>query len=250
MVGEPFLPLISLENFFKLLTDYNMEIIIGKQGLQPFNLDEPTISRRHAILIVDELTGALRLRDNNSTNGTWILCNDGRFKRLNGEAPVSPEMIVRLGAKTSFKIKDILKKPEVAVDISNLRYIYDTYTENKLRIEAQSSNIMMLRMASLSLISVLGLVASMLLPKDLVGDETISNIIKLAVTVFSLGLAWIIISRKHKGLIRAKKENEDYLKQNYCCPECGFHFGPKVYSNLLAEGKCPNNNCRCKFTGK
>lgn len=232
-----------------------MEIIIGKQGNQPFPLTEPSISRRHAILTIDDMTGALKLRDNNSVNGTWILCSDGRFKRLTQEISASPEMTIRLGATTIVKIKDLIrKKPKEeetpTVDISNLRFVYEKYNNDKLRIEAESSNIMMLRMASVSLGSILGIVASLLIPKDFAGDETISNIIKLALTIFSMVFAWFIVDRKNKGIIRRKSNNEAYLKQSYCCPKCGFHFGTKVYSNLLAEGRCPNNNCKCKFTGK
>lgn len=232
-----------------------MEIIIGKQGNQPFPLTEPSISRRHAILTIDDMTGALKLRDNNSVNGTWILCSDGRFKRLTQEISASPEMTIRLGATTIVKIKDLIRKKNreeetPTVDISNLRFVYEKYNNDKLRIEAESSNIMMLRMASISLGGILGIVASLLIPKDFAGDETISNIIKLALTIFSLVFAWFIVDRKNKGIIRRKSNNEAYLKQSYCCPKCGFHFGTKVYSNLIAEGRCPNNNCKCKFTGK
>ncbi len=227
-----------------------MEIIIGKQGTQPFPLTEPSISRRHATLTVDEYTGSIRLRDNDSTNGTWILCKDGRFKKLVGEAPVSTETTIRLGAKVTVKIKEFLKKKEEPpVDISKLRTVYDIYNENKLKLEAQSSNIMMWRMVSLSLGSILALGANIIIPKDFMGDETVANIIKLVITVFSLGIAWFIVDFKNKGLIRKKSENEAYLKKWYVCPSCGFHFGPKVFTNLLAEGRCPNNSCKCKFTG-
>lgn len=226
-----------------------MEIIIGKQGNQPMQLNEPSISRRHAILTVNEQTGIIKLRDTNSANGTWILCPDGRFKRLVSEITVSPEMTIRLGAVTVLKIKDLIKKDQ-PVDISDLRYVYENYNDNKLRIEAESSNIMMLRMASMSLVGILVTVANVLIPKDFIGDETTSNIIKLVVTVIALGLTWIIVDKKNKGIIRRKSDNEAYLKQSYCCPKCGFHFGPKLYSNLLAEGRCPNNNCKCKFIGK
>ena len=34
------------------------------------------------------------------------------------------------------------------------------------------------------------------------------------------------------------------------CPKCGYHFGTKLYENILAEGKCPNSSCKCKFKGK
>ena len=54
-----------------------MDIIIGKQGNQPFKLTESSISRQHALFHLDETTGKMFLRDSNSTNGTWVLARDG-----------------------------------------------------------------------------------------------------------------------------------------------------------------------------
>ena len=108
-----------------------MDIIIGKQGNQPFKLTESSISRQHALFHLDEATGKMTLKDSNSTNGTWILARDGKFKRLISEAPVGLNTLVRLGASTTFRIKDLLVKAsaksetseEKPVDISKLRKI-------------------------------------------------------------------------------------------------------------------------------
>lgn len=226
-----------------------MDILIGKHGNQPFQLTDSTISRQHAILHV-EPTGQLILRDNNSTNGTWIKMNDGSFRRLIGEAKVRPETTIRLGAQYICTIQQILKKPEEApVNISHLRDCYDTYTENKMAFEAKSSNIMMLRMASMSLGGVIGLLIAAIIPTDFMGNEIAGIVVKAMATLISIGLAWLIVDIMNKKLIRQKKENEEIFKSSYCCPKCGYHFGPKIYSNLVAEGKCPNNNCKCKFVG-
>ena len=204
---------------------------------------------QHAILHV-EPTGQLILRDNNSTNGTWIKMNDGSFRRLVGEAKVRPETTIRLGAQYICTIQQILKKPEEPpVNISHLRDCYDTYTENKMAFEAKSSNIMMLRMASMSLGGVIGLLIAAILPTDFMGNEIAGIVVKAMATLISIGLAWLIVDIMNKKLIRQKKENEEIFKRSYCCPKCGYHFGPKIYSNLVAEGKCPNNNCKCKFVG-
>lgn len=239
-----------------------MDILIGKHGNQPFKLTEPSISREHALFHKDEVTGRMTLRDNNSTNGTWIMANDGRFKRLVGEAPVGPNTIVRLGAKHTFMIKELLAggdghggydaggKKSVAVDISHLRAVYEKYQQDKMSLEAKTSNIMMWRMTSLSLGSIFAILLTMLVPKDFAGDTTVSSIIKIAGSVVAIGLSWLIVDIKNKNLIRRKDENERNFRKKYCCPKCGYHFGTKLYENILAEGKCPNSNCRCKFTGK
>ena len=239
-----------------------MDILIGKHGNQPFKLTEPSISREHALFHKDEVTGRMTLRDKNSTNGTWIMANDGRFKRLVGEAPVGPNTIVRLGAKHTFMIKELLAggdghggydaggKKSVAVDISHLRAVYEKYQQDKMSLEAKTSNIMMWRMTSLSLGSIFAILLTMLVPKDFAGDTTVSSIIKIGGSVVAIGLSWLIVDIKNKNLIRRKDENERNFRKKYCCPKCGYHFGTKLYENILAEGKCPNSNCRCKFTGK
>lgn len=235
-----------------------MDIIIGKQGNQPFKLTESSISRQHALFHLDEATGKMTLKDSNSTNGTWILARDGKFKRLVGEAPVGLNTLVRLGASTTFRVKDLLVKPsaklvaseEKSVDISKLRMVYECYNQNKMSLESKTSNIMMWRMASLSLGGIFAVMISLILPKEVAGNETISAIIKISGSILAIGISWFVVDMKSKGLIQKKDQNERYFKKNYCCPKCGFHFGLKLYENILAEGKCPNSNCRCKFIGK
>ena len=235
-----------------------MDIIIGKQGNQPFKLTESSISRQHALFHLDETTGKMFLRDSNSTNGTWVLARDGKFKRLVGETPVGLNTLVRLGATVTFRIKDLLVKEtnkskenkEETVDISKLKLVYETYNQNRMSLKTKTSNIMMWRMASLSLGGIFAVMISLILPKEVAGNETISAIIKVLGSILAIGISWFIVDIKSKGLIHKKDQNERYFKKNYCCPKCGFHFGMKLYENILAEGKCPNCNCRCKFIGK
>lgn len=237
-----------------------MDIIIGKQGNQPFPLTESSISRHHAILHVDDKTGKVYLRDNNSTNGTYIL-NNNNFVRILKEIPVTLNTLVRVGEKHTFYIKDVLKPidggdkkgpggKEESVDISNLKGIYEAYNKNKMNLELKQSNIMMIRMASMSLGGFIGLVLSMVLPNDFAGDENISTIIKASGTVLAIAIAWVVVDIMSKSLIKRKDQNERFFKRKYCCPKCGYHFGIKLYENILAEGKCPNSSCKCKFTGK
>lgn len=170
-----------------------MDILIGKFGNQPFKLTEPSISREHALFHLDEATGKMTLRDNNSTNGTWIMSANGSFKRLTGEVPVSLNTLVRLGARHTFRIKELMAqqppKTDDAVDISELRNIYETYNRNKMSLEAKTSNIMMMRMASLSLGSIFAILLTMLLPKDFAGDTTASAAIKVAGSIIAIGFS-------------------------------------------------------------
>lgn len=231
-----------------------MDIIIGRQGNQPFPLTEPSISKRHASFHLDEATGKMTLRDEHSTNGTYIKMKDGTFRRLYGEVVVGPGTMVRLGAKQVFMINELVKKtappPPQAVDISHLRGIYETYNAQRMRLEAQQSSIMMLRIGSMSLSAVVvNVLAEVLIPKDSL--TSVSNaVVRLIGTILAVGISWLLVDMKSKGLIRKRNQNDRYFKKNYCCPKCGYHFGPRIYENILAEGRCPNSNCKCKFTGK
>ncbi|MGM9869122.1 MAG: FHA domain-containing protein [Sodaliphilus sp.] len=230
-----------------------MDILIGREGNQPFPLSESSISRKHAIFHMDERTGAMTLRDNNSANGTYIKAANGSFKRILTEVKVGFDNVVRVGAVHTFKIKDLLNQPAPPsapeVDITKLRSVYDIYNANKMSIEAQTSNIMMLRLGAMSLSGVIALIASAVIPEDSMNPTT-KIIIQVLSIVVALGLAWVIVGIKNKSLIRRKDQNERYFKSNYCCPKCGYHFGNQIYSNILAQGHCPNKSCKCKFTGK
>lgn len=234
-----------------------MDILIGKSGNQPFPLTEASISRQHAFFHMDENLGIMTLRDNNSTNGTYIKSSDGLFRRINGEVKVGFNTVVRLGAVHTFKIKDLLKgaaapketPKEKVVDISKLRDVYEIYSANKMSLEAQTSNIMMLRIGAMSVSGLLVNAIALVIPEDMM-DQITKSVIQIVGTIVALALAWVIVGMKSKSLIRRKSQNERYFKANYVCPECGFHFGGHIYSNILAEGHCPNKNCKCKFTGK
>ena len=42
-----------------------MQIIIGKEGNQPFQIGDPKVSRQHAILNIEEVSKEMQLIDNN-----------------------------------------------------------------------------------------------------------------------------------------------------------------------------------------
>ena len=118
-----------------------------------------------------------------------------------------------------------------------------------MNLEAKTSNIMMLRIASMSLSAIVVNILTLFIPQDVV-DQTTKVAIQAIGTVLALVLSWWLVDIKNKDLIRRKDQNERYFRKKYCCPKCGFHFGTRIYDNILAEGRCPNNNCKCKFTGK
>ena len=78
------------------------EYIIGREGNQKFNIDDEkfgAVSRRHARLKVDEETGTWTLRDEGSTNGTFILDERGELQPVSGEVVSSPTTRISLGGQ-------------------------------------------------------------------------------------------------------------------------------------------------------
>jgi len=233
-------------------------LIIGKLGNQPFTIDDPDVSRRHATLYYDTETGALSLCDNNSTNGTYLY--DGRtFTRIQPgvRVKVSPDTMMRLGPQTRFHVRKVLppafatggkpKKPEPpkAVNIAHLRQISETYISTKQDLDGKTTTLNGLRGLSL----VFTVLASALsgVAADLFGlsnmQVAIISFIVLVILVVSLQM---IISNRLKKVALKKEENERTYATKYCCPKCAFSFRGKYYENIIAGHKCPN--CKCEYT--
>jgi len=73
-------------------------VVIGRAGEQPFTIDVPGVSNRHARLIVED--DIWTIEDLNSTNGTFVQMADGSFVRV-GSKRISPTTRVRLGDATA-----------------------------------------------------------------------------------------------------------------------------------------------------
>lgn len=68
-------------------------------------LDDPTVSERHAELVV--LNGSLHLTDLGSRNGTWRVDDSGE-ERLS-EADVEPHDVLRFG-RMQMRVSDLLAR--------------------------------------------------------------------------------------------------------------------------------------------
>lgn len=88
------------------------EILIGKEGSQPFAISDPKVSRRHAILRIDPTNRKIDIIDNNSTNGTYIY-NGSIFVKLFPNHPyqVTPDTMIQLGPDTRFHVRRVLPQP-------------------------------------------------------------------------------------------------------------------------------------------
>lgn len=230
----------------------NKQIIIGKQGNQPFAINDPKVSRRHAYLVIDD-QGRMQLVDNRSTNGTFIY-NGTAFIRItaNQPYPVSPESMIQLGPDTRFHVKRLLagvkKEPPVQppkkVDISQLRAISDNYSKHKIEIESKTGMISGLSSCMILVSLLAGGVSNVFTSSaDLGENKTIWQ------AVLTIGIAAVLIvtllsfiNRYKKKLILRRNNNEHEYALKYSCPNCKLSFKGKIYENVLAEGRCP----KCK----
>lgn len=254
------------------------QIIIGQQGNQPFAIQDPKVSRRHAYLNIDD-NGNLFLVDNQSTNGTFIY-NGQTFVRIYPNQPysVSPDSMIQLGPETRFHINRLLngvqpnpiqqpmnggatnqarktnpqngqarpaqpQKPK-RVDISHLRRISDNYDKQKMNIESKVGMINSLRSCTI-LITLLAGTVGTFLSKNLdfgEGTELYVQIAVASVAIVLMVVLLLVISNYNKKLVQRREENNKEYSIKYVCPECRVSFRGKIYENILAERRCP----RCK----
>lgn len=241
------------------------QIIIGTQGNQPFSIPDPKVSRRHAILNVDD-NGTLHIIDNSSTNGTYIY-NGSSFVRLyaNQPYPVQPDSMIQLGPDTRFHVRRLLPvaahsngqpvsvqrqqppKPKKKANIAHLRKVSEDYETNKLHIESKTGSINGLR----SLAIIISMAAAGAGSLFISGDESNPNA-KLVSTIISFGVALVLmvglliyINSYNKKLMQRRRDNEHNYAVKYVCPECNVSFRGKIYENILAERCCPK--CKTEY---
>lgn len=243
------------------------QIVIGKEGNQPFAIQDPKVSRRHAYLNIGD-GGQLQLIDNQSTNGTYIY-NGSVFVRLYANQPynVQPDSMIQLGPDTRFHVRRLLSpavnaqpaaaaapKPQPQpkkeapkpkkVDISSLRRISDRYNATKMEIETKTGTINGLRSCTILVSMLAGVGAKMFSPDLGFGEnsEMIGILLSVLLAGVLMAILLLIINNFNKKLIKRRNDNEHDYAVKYCCPECGVSFRGKIYENILSERRCP----RCK----
>gem|GEM_PF-785594 len=232
------------------------QVVIGKQGTQPFPINDPNVSRLHAVLYIDDNTGKLTLVDSDSTNGTYIY-NGAQFMRIPPQqpVPVRPDTMIRLGPETRFHISRILpqqsmmppkKEPEKPkkYNISDLREVSENYQTRKLELENKLSSLNGMR--SFTIVgSVVASGVSAILGKAFGLDEVGSAILMVSLMVVLITSLVLIINHSIKKVTAERNENEREYAVKFCCPKCHYSFRGKYYENILASGRCPN--CKSEY---
>lgn len=232
------------------------QITIGREGNQPFAINDAYVSRQHAIFTYDEHTGMMTLTDR-SSSGTFVRMGN-QFQQIT-QCNVDATTDVRLGPYFTFRVAQLFqvspkpqqpaappaKPKQEKVDIAYLRKVAEEYEDNKIKIEQKQSTINSVR--GLSLVATLaGGGVTAILPKIVGGDvDWYYYLIGPVIAVILLVALMSYCSAATKKVIALKNKNEKTYKISFCCPKCHVPFAGKLYENILAEGKCPK--CKAEF---
>lgn len=233
------------------------QIIIGREGNQPFTINDEYVSRQHAVFTYDERTGLMTLTDKSRPEvGTFVKMGN-QFQQIS-QCNVDATTDIRLGPYFTFRVGQLFQAPskpkqsnqtqkpkQEKVDITYLRKVAENYEAIKLQLEQKQANVNSLR--TLSLVgSLAGGGISAIIPK-MVGEDVEWYILLIGpiIAVLFLVVLMLYCSKASKDIILKKNKNEKNYKISFCCPKCHVPFAGKLYENILAEGKCPK--CKVEF---
>ena len=118
------------------------EILIGRNGNQPFKITAEGVSAHHAQLTIRD-DGTWILKDLNSKNGTFILDKDRhRFERVDARA-IDASMLIRLGPDDTilccqFMARRLLKtEGDYTEEFQELRSKWGEFQAKKEKLEKQ-----------------------------------------------------------------------------------------------------------------
>jgi hypothetical protein len=215
-----------------------MKIKIGKASDNDFVIEDPQVSRYHALLVVDETPGEWLLEDLNSTNGTYV--NDGQIIKKR----VSVRDKVTFGTDYTLQIGDILKGVnDYSDDFARLKNVYEAYIKEKIRI--QSSNQFKTRLflsLPFAFLGFFGIVYSFVSQA-----KPIFFILSLILSVCAPTFG-IYLGARQAAKIPAQLQNlAGRFKIDYVCPKCGVFLGEIPWESLSNKKQCPVSSCRAKW---
>ena len=74
------------------------QLIVGREGNQPFPITEEGVSRQHLVVTVpDRMDGTWVVQDLGSSNGTFVQLEDGSFTHMTGTQNLTWDTVVRMG---------------------------------------------------------------------------------------------------------------------------------------------------------
>lgn len=229
-----------------------MEIIIGRNGQQPFIINDRTVSGKH-IKLTTLPDGNVQVEDLGSSNGTFI---DGIriLKKV-----VSRDSRIQLGTSFTFKVSDVItdkcKCPinivpsnppiteefdsEVLRKFEKLESVWQDYQEEKINLQKSNASKGFLRMMPMFVLGGLGYVISCV--PELAEYRAIA-------TFAGLGVGAVITWISYKSATRLPEQMEKLNQQfqiDYVCPKCKQFLGFTPFTGLKNKKQCPS--CKTKW---
>ncbi|MDR1097933.1 MAG: FHA domain-containing protein [Tannerella sp.] len=214
-----------------------MKVKIGKASDNDFVINDPQVSRYHALLTQDENRDLL-LEDLGSTNGTFV--NDCQIVKKR----VTSEDRVTFGTVYTVSIHDILKRDnDYSEEFVRLKDVYDGYIKEKIRI--QSSNQFKTRLFQSLPFAVIGVAGIVLGFMGHTNKGLFVFSFILAVCAPTIG---IYFGARQAAKIPAQLQRlANQFKIDYVCPKCGTFLGEIPWESLSNKKRCPVSSCRAKW---
>ena len=216
-------------------------IKVGAHIQNDITLDDPTVSRFHAVVSIGE-NGNNEIKDQTSKNGTFI--NDRRIIKSKFKSSDQLKFGDYCIAATELisKIKALVneKRTDFTEEYSELIKIYKDYENKKNRLTERSKKPIYLRLG-LSLLVIIIIVGF----PQLIPNDTIRYAL-----IMGLGLISVI-----PGLFAApisqRQEKLDILKLEYdhllMCPKCGYSLLKHTLTIWKGKKRCLSDKCNAVF---
>ena len=181
------------------------QIIIGREGNQPFVINDEYVSRQHAIFTYDDVTGVMTLTDKSRPEvGTFVRMGN-QFQQIS-QCNVDATTDIRLGPFFTFRVGQLFQTPskpkqqststkpkQEKVDIAYLRNVAENYEETKLNLEQKLANIESLKSMSLVPTLLAGAVSGVI--PSLLGQQDFRENWYLVIITSSFAKKWPSPSR-------------------------------------------------------
>ena len=214
-----------------------MKIKIGKAADNHFVIDNPQVSRYHAILTQED-NGDLLLEDLGSTNGTFV--NNSQIvkkKVLAGDK-------VAFGTACTISVSEILKSDnDYSEEFECLKGVYDSYIKEKIRIQSSSQfKTRLFQSLPFAVIAVLGIVLGILKHTD---KGVLAFSLIIAVLAPTIGIYFG--ARQAAKIPALLQELANQFKIDYVCPKCGTFLGEIPWESLSNKKQCQMSSCKAKW---
>jgi len=214
-----------------------MNITIGRAEDNSFVINDPEVSRYHAVLTRGD-SDELILQDLLTTNGTFVNDNQIIIKK------VSPADEIIFGTNYSIKIAELLHGfNDYSDDFVLLKNVYDTYIREKIRI--QSKNQFKTRLFQTIPFAVIGIFGILMGVLGHTNRALFLISFVLAICAPTLG---IYLGARQAAKIPAMLQNlANKFKIDYVCPKCGAFLGEIPWESLHNKKHCPASSCKANW---